>query len=693
MGTSHLAEPSEQSPRWGIKFGITLLAVQFGLLLVYTFAHQIQVGTPVLLWDQSLYYGDAVNFYRKFSLEGFKEGIRPIFSFPNVLLFRGLGLALNPSLLILSNFLVYQGIFLASTLWLFRLLGSGAIAGLAVVSTIWAAPQTFELGADLWGDIPTTAWVFLYTALLVYWYISTYSIPGSLLLGVVGALGLQIKPIFLFYALIATAVFLVMAMLGLRDRILARGLLPKFVCSLMAGILGAGAIAFLVFPKNLPQMIRDLAYTNEVLGYWQVDEGIFNSWLWFVSVFGENFNILILGLVLSVAVSGLAVVFQARRTMRKLPENPPSYFSKKLTGDHLGNLLESPILALGLTFGLLLLYASFAVKSKDFRSFHFLFALSVALGMIGIQRIFATKIRIFGLVAAVVILWNLLLTISWGIPHPTINWTSSYFQLKQGRIFTRRPDVHHFDTYQDLGIASTVEFLESLKRDRPESPELTVFLPHNSWRYNDAIFSAFSKFHAPIEPLSSAPESHLRFSSATFNFGVGVIDGGIPHAFFTNQILLSVPEHKFSAFNDPKINAYCIFIAAALSKRQPEFLEGLTEVYSRKSKIGETVVLYRRDRLPSPDSFVKIVNYLIAADPNNLFNAPFIYAALQIAPNDPELKSQIKLMADKNFLKSVRYHFRDRQRQEQVEALLQNYETKSYPEFLYPKLLEHFVKS
>ncbi|MCS6959164.1 MAG: hypothetical protein RMK91_03865 [Pseudanabaenaceae cyanobacterium SKYGB_i_bin29] len=653
---------------------IGLFAFQAFISFIYLCVKQIGEGTPVLLWDQFSYYQDAAQFYRNFSQESLQNAVRPVFSLFSVVILRLLALPLNSIILIITNALIYQGIFLASTLWLTKLLQHSWLTGIAIASIVWTTPQFLELSADLWGDIPTAAWVFLYTAVLVFTVSSEFSVVGGFFLGVVAAFGFQIKPIFIFYLVISTGTFYISSFVYAWRKFSELDFVLKVLASCGSALLSFLTVLQFIFPKKLPKLIADLQYNNEVLGYWQGQQGIYNTWLWFINVLGKNFTIPVVVLLLGVTIgSVITTIIKLWQAIAKKDNN-----ISILSGDGYSQL--------ALTFLVCLVYISFFVRSKDIRTVFFLFPLFILLGTICLDKLLFSKRRLFASIVLALVLLHTGFMISWSQPHSVFAFTRKlFFNLAQQAFYTNFGSPRPIDTYEQIGVDRFIAFLEN---HRDKNRNATVFVPHNSWRYNDALFSSFYHLQNSVYPNSSVPSVGIWFRSAPANLGVAGIDGGIPKAFFSSDYVLTVPEHPYGAFKDPKAQIYNFFTQEALAQHKPEFMDGLTQIYSAKNSFDETIIIYRRDRLPSPTNFVKIVSQYVQADPNNLFNVPFICAALQIAPTATELRSQLQTMAQPEFLASVHYRFSDPKMEAKVRELLQNFPQKSFPEFTYPRFLQ-----
>ncbi len=651
-----------------------LFCIQAFILFLYLCSKQIGEGTPVLLWDQFGYYQDAISLYQKFTIDSLQNTTRPIFSLFSLGLFRILSLPLNSVVLIICNAILFQAILLISIVWITRLLKQSFLTAILTASIIWTTPQFFELSSDLWGDIPNVAWVFLYTALLIFVNVSEFSVIGGLFLGVVAAFGFQIKPIFIFYMVTSTGVFYICSFLSLWRNFLKLDFLLKVIANCGSTSLSFLTIIHFIFPKKLPQLIKDLNYNNEILGYWQAEKGIFNSWLWFINILGKNFTIPVLILLL---VAGIGAGILNTQKIRSLIKNWEETAWQNLRFD--------AYLQLCLTFLACLIYISFFVRSKDIRSVFFLFPLCILIGVTYIDKLLYRQRRLFKLLVIALVIFHSLFILSWSKPDSPFAFTNRFFNLETKNLFTNIGNTKPIDTYEKLGIEQSITFLEGRRKNKEV---LTVFVTHNSWRYNDNNFVSFYSLQKSIYPQSPPPDIGLWFKSAPFNFGGWGSDGGIPGSFFTSNYILTVPEHPYGAFNDRKIEIYNFLTQEALAKEQAEFMEGLTKVYAQQNANQETIAIYQRNRLPSPKSFVKIVSQYAAADPNNLFNVPFIYAALQIAPNLTELRLQLETMAKSEFLASIPYHFNNLQKEEKVKELLKMYPKKSFPEFTYPRLLE-----
>ena len=648
---------------------ITLFCIQVFILFIYLCSKQIGEGTPVLLWDQFGYYQNATKLYQNFSTESLQNTVRPVFSLFSVSILRFLSLPLNPRILIICNAIIFQSILLSSIIWITRLMKQNLLTAFLTASIIWAAPQFFELLSDLWGDIANAAWVFLYTALLIFIRVSEFSVVGSLFLGFVAALGFQMKPIFIFYFVISTAVFYISSFFNHRRNFLKLDFVLKIIASCGSALIAFCTTLNFIFPRKIMKLIDDLKYNNEILGYWQSKKGIYNTWLWFISVLGKNFTLPVLVLFLVATVGG---VILAIHKLRQSVLNGKNFSWRNFSFNDYSQLT--------ITFLVCLVYISFFVKTKDIRTIFFLFPLGILISVIFIDKLLYAQRRLFTVIAVILVFFHTLVILSWSSPNSILAFSNRYLDLTEKRLFTNSPNLKYFDTYQNLGIEQAIIYLE---KQRINKEVLTVFLTHNSWRYNDSLFVSFYSLRKSIYPNSPSPDIGLWFKSAPFNLGGWGNDGGIPMSFFTSKYVLTVPEHPYGAFNDRKIEIYNLLTKEALANQQDEFKSGLTKVYAQKNDFDETITIYRRDRLPSPTSFVKIVTQYVKADPNNLFNVPFIYAALQIDPTVKELKYQLEFMARPEFLDSVKYHFTDPTKEEKVKQLLKTYRQNSFPEFTY----------
>lgn len=671
--------PTEFKGNWievtALRLVTVLVILQTFILFLYICAKQITDGTPVLLWDQFGYYMDAVKCYQNFSLDSIRNVERPLFSLPSIAILRSLSIHLNSVILIICNDLIYLAVFIGSVFWIVSLLNQSLLTPVLTLSIIWAVPQFYDLLIDLWGDVPTAAWVLLYTATLIFTVNRGFSVLGCLLLGLVAAIGLQVKPIFIFYLVIATGVIFFCTIINYWKKLLSLDFWLKIAACCGCFLVSFLTVNHFIFPRKLFQLIADLKYNNEVLGYWQTQEGIYNTWLWFINVLGKNFTLPVV-ILLAIAV-GIALTRSISKFYRVILDREMSVL-KIIHLDIYSHLV--------LVLLICIIYISLFVRSKEFRSVFFLFPLTILMGTIYIDKLLSNRRKLFAVLTVFLVSLHLIFMIAWSKPNSIFSFTRHlFFNLARKEFSTNFAVTTPIDTYEKLGIDKSIAFLES---QRSGGKIATVFITHSSWRYNDAVFVAYYLSRHSFAPRSSFPDIGLRFRTSAFNFGGWGVDGGIPKIFFNSDYILTLPEHEYGAFKNRKIEVYNFSTKEALARQEPEFMDGLSKVYSQKNGVDETITIYRRDHLPSAANFVKIVSHYVKADPHNLFNVPFIYAALQIDPSLTELKSQLEVMAKPEFLASVHYRFRDGKIEAKVRDLLQSYPNKLFPEFTYPCVLQ-----
>jgi hypothetical protein len=654
-------------------------------------AHVRGVAPPVLYWDTLGYYHDASTLFVNWNLPSIQRSWRPIFSWPGVLALRLVGQdSVTPHLLLVLNGALYVLVLLGSTYWLLRLLREPALAALAAWSTLLSMPLLLALATSLYGDLALAAWAVLTVAILTAFHMAPHRTWLAFLLGVVSAVGLQTKPMFLFLLVMGLASFGFLQMAALlvgRDSgapaALLRERLQELGRAAVAFAVGFAPLAYLVLPRRLPALIRELAYANETLGYWQWQAGLFNGILWLPTVaLGEL--ALVPALVLGLAV-GLRALVGLAAAMRALGAGDPILPVRGL----IRRMVEHPGVVVVLVLVLTTLYLSAFVNHKDPRVTFFILPLGVVVGMsclASLLRGWGPRCRWFliGLMAT-----QLAVTAAWAdVAPPGLAVLRWYGDLTRFRVVVKRPEQTTPISYRSIGA---MEIVAALERDCSrrfrcgQSPSL-VFVPHSSTTYNESIFDSVRLVRGPVVRGRGLPHSVLRFSTAVFHRGGFGQEGGIPRAFLTAHYVLLV-EGNLRGHLSGRTEVYNRTVAEALTKGRPEFLDGLEAIYETRNALGDRLVVFARTALPSPASFAGIVTALAREDPDNLWNVSWLHAALQIEPEAPELRAQLARMGEPDFRRRASYRYGTPAQEARIEAILSGRGGTPGEEAAYPSLI------
>ncbi|MBW4509774.1 MAG: hypothetical protein KME64_25155 [Scytonematopsis contorta HA4267-MV1] len=672
------------------KIALGIFFIQILLFIIYLFSYYISAETPLVVWDALSYYLSAINIFQQNSLSealnAIRNSDRPVFAWVSIFLIKLLELNLSYVFLSFINIVFYHIVLVASVCYLLKSVKANLLTILATISTFYSIPIFFNMSRELMGDIPTASWVMLFIAALVAIKKSAHRLLNAFFLGIIAAFGLQTKPIFIFCFVILTTCFVVVEF----SRAIFLNKIPfKKICSNALPVLIVSSISFccclyFIYPLKLSELIVALSYNNETLGYWVSATGIFNSWLWFPKAFFEEVNILpafILSFIFIVQLVKAPINSLIIREENNLLGSVRMYLKKILVGE---------LFFINLSFIIFIIYVSLFVKSKDARVLFFLFPLFITLSLSIIDSVgklskFNNKIAMLLLVS--ILISNMINTMSWSpailswIPSKIFN---SYLKIENGEISSKYPYVFKDITYENLKIPEVLDFLE--KDCQPEclkNPHF-VFLPHSGWTMNDNVFSSFKPITTNISIHNRFNKPPLFFLSGLFNYGGWGYEGGIPRMFLNAHYILVVKNKDLIGDLKGNTEVYNRVLAKELSSETPEFMDGLAQVFEVKNKLGD-LIIYKRKKLPSPDNFVKIVQNLALKDPNNLWNVPFIYSALQINPQIPELKQQLEQMP--KLINTTKYRYGTPEQEAKIRDMLavkkdvNKYQVK-YPEFL-----------
>lgn len=687
-------------PIWLLQVGKTIFAIQFLLFLFYLAAWSVTHETPVVYWDEFAYYLDAVKIFDSFNLdlpginsliESLQHPVRPVFSWLAVVLLKLTGGTFNYQLNVAINTILYQLILAFSVFYVLKWLGSSPITIITALSTIWAMPVFCELSLVLMGDVAVAAWIILFTAGILAVKNKSHRLLKTFLLGIIAALGLQTKPIFLMYFV---AMIVCLATLKLAEIIFLEGggykvairqILPVATVLTVTFL----SLGYLFYPRGLRGLISELAYNNETLGYWVSQTGIFNSFLWFPTVVFNEISIIPAFILSLTLLSSLIYLLKNNLIgVNKKYGNSIKYL--------LVTICYSRSSLLFLTFVLLVFYASFLINFKDSRTLFFLLPIFIYLSFYFLERLShnanpKTEV-IYKFLIISILLINLNNTIAWSnqlakISFPSVN---KYLDISNLRFDSENPLLNYnkFATYEKLSILNVLEVIEKdCKPGCTEKNPTSVFIPHSSSRYNESVFESYRYLNHDFNKSFTLSDVDIpfKFFNQIFNYGGWGADGGIPKKLFTAKYIVLVKNY-FQGHLSGNAEVYNKLVAKKMSADSPEFIDGLSKLSEIPNQLGDNIIVYKRQKLPSANNFVKIVQTLSESDPNNLWNVPFIYAALEINSQISELWQQLEQMSKLNIAK-VKYHYGSHEQEAKTKALLKNpinikSENVKYPIFL-----------
>lgn len=685
-----------------IHVGIIIFALQIILFLFYLAARSVTHETPLVISDEFAYYLDSAKTFEHFNLENFQGAkgliealqhpVRPVFSWLAVTLLKLTGGTLNYQLLIAINTIFYQIILAFSVYYVLKWLKSSPLTIITALSTIWAMPVFGELSFILMGDVAVAAWIILFTAGILAVQNESNRLLKAFFLGVIAALGFQTKPIFFMYFVTIIGCF---AALLLANTIFLRRSSYKLAIRQILPVATIFTLTFLslgyvLYPRGIRGLISDLAYNNEALGYWVSETGVFNSYLWFPTVLFNEISV-IPAFILSLTIINSLV---------RLLKNPLSLGENRKINNIINHffitICSNRATLLFLPFIIIVIYSSFLVKSKDSRTFFFLLPIFIYLSFYLIDKIgCSTRFnqQIYNFLLLSILLINLNNTLTWSreLTHISLPIFNQYFDFPRLQLYSKSPIINNnnLNTYEKLAILDVLEVIE--KDCQPgctqQSPT-SVFLPHSSSRYTESVFESYRYINTDFNESLAVSDIKIpfKFFTGRFNYGGWNEQGGIPKNFFTANYVVLVKNYLKGHLSG-NTEVYNKLIAKNMSAEQPEFIDGLVKISEIRNRIGDNIIVYKRQKLPSANNFVKIVKTLIASDPNNLWNVPFIYAALQINPQIPELGGQLEQMSKINIAK-VKYHYGSPKQRAKIKALLKNpininqLENVKYPIFL-----------
>jgi hypothetical protein len=674
-----------------LRIGLVMFSIQSILFLAYITSRYVSAEMPLVIWDEYAYYVDAKNVFLHFgwdALKSMQNSTRPVFAWFSIFLMKILSLGLNYQLLSLMNTVFYHSVLGISIYYILQATNCHLLTIIAAVSTLYSMPSFFKLSTTLLGDVPTASWVVLFSACLVAIQKPSKTFLKAFILGIVAALGFQTKPIFILYFILTTACFTLtnFNFINCFDNKKYQHIIYKILPPLGIFIISFCSLLYFVYPLNLNKLIAELSYNNETLAYWVSAQGIFNSYLWFINVVFNEIAI-IPALILSLSFLGGPINF-----MKNLPSlMNQQNFVKNILGK-LQQTTQHKILFIWLSFITITLYVSFFVKSKDARASFLLFPIFIILSFYAIDwisRLSKFNQKIYTFLILSILLFNLANTASWSAKISSwlpLNLFNTYLNLEKFQFYTNTAVVINIDTYQNLGVEDVLKAIEKDCQPSCLTKPASVLIPHGSSRYNLNGFLSFSTVNQNIYPDHQNKNEIFNFTTALFNLGGWGLDGGIPKSFFTANYIILVKNNLVLGGLAGNTEVYNKALATELSATNQEFIDGLVAIHETRNRVGDTIIVYKREKLPSADNFVKIVQKLSLIDPNNLWNTPFIYAALQINPQLPELQQQFAKMSE--VIKSAKYHYGTAEQEAMIQSLItepnaiEKHQNIRYPLFL-----------
>ena len=702
----------------GVQIGVGIVLIQLLVFSLYVFNRTITAETPSVYWDARVYYSDALftfegfHFEKLSGLKGLIEALqtaeRPVFSWPAVVLLELTGGTLNYRLLVLVNTAFYHLIMALSIFAILKSAKCKPLTVAAAISCVWAMPLYFDFSVVLYGDVALAAWVMLYSAALSKIQDPPYRSVKVVLAGIIAALGWQVKPIFLWYFGIVTACFM---FIRLVDALWVnggsiKGIFRKLSSLTLTFTLPFCLLSYFIAPRTLRELISKLYYANEVAetvthyahstqSIPQIEildlllsrlYGLIKSLLWFPVVVFREISFPILSVFLIVFTIFLVIWLKTR--IDKTKKLSLSGSIKRICSDRLSFLFLTLITAI--------IYMSFIVETKVTRAILFLLPIFVILCLYLLDYIGRCSKNIqktCTVLTILILLLNLNNTCSWshGLSGISIQSLNQFFGLGGLRFFSKNAAVTNTLTYEKLGFIEVFEFIEDHCKPEctSEKPAL-VFVANNSYLYNPTSLETFPIIDRDFNDhfTSSNLDVPLEFKTAFRNYGSFDKDGGISRNFFTANYVVVVKE-KLAESYYPGSDVYRKITIQNLSNEKPEFIDGLVKIYEKVNPLGHPVIVYKRQSFPGDISFVKIVRILTRNDPDNLWNVPFICAALNINPNLPDLHGQLKRMAENLSSGGVRYRYGSPLQESKIRTILKDYMKKNQvPDIRYPVVLE-----
>jgi len=631
--------------------------------LFYRYLHRL----PFIQSDEAEYVYQGFSVFNNLFLLHYTP--RPIFSIFSIIIMKIFNLPYVYGLLLTLNTVIYHIILLCSLWYITRNLKLPKTIFLCTVSIIYSLHLFFELSTVIYGDVPVLSWIFLTTALLFSLFNRKYRKLKLLFIGIVLALGVQTKPIFLFASVILIFSFLLIYisgnLLAAPQTVFKR--CSKIVTNSLIVFLGFLPVLYFVLPVNLMRLIRELNYNNEKMEYWMVYHGLFNTVLWFPMTVFILFSLFI-ATILTVSFLGKFILI-----IKEFIDKITSDFSAQTIKDYYLKLTQNRVSFLVLSFIIMFLYISFFVQTKDGRTFLFLFPIFALLSVIAMYslinetRVFNISLR-FKDVKKSQFFCTLFDNLLIAILICNIFCTAGWFYTKQNN-----PD------YKNTHILNLISKIDDYNDKHEKFKNLIIFLPHNAI-YNNTVFNTVSMFSSDLygflPDIRKKIKSKQFFTSANYYHGSTYCVGGIPERFFTANFVILVKNNYAGTFKG-QAEIYNSVIAKKLSEQNPLFLEGLVPIYTTKNYSNEEIIVYKRAHTVKVESFAKIVDIFAQNDKYNMFNVPYMYQALLIKPDLKNLRDQMDKMSDIKFIKSVDYNYETSKNTGMIKRILADWRLKS----------------
>ncbi|HUP57459.1 MAG TPA: hypothetical protein VM598_08405, partial [Bdellovibrionota bacterium] len=535
---------------------------------------RLEPGHQAIFYDSAVYFQGARDFFLAPSQSSLLRQERPVFAWPLLLFYRLIGADPTIDQLFLHNLLLGLAGVLGAMIWTARI----AMPGAAARTALWTALCAFALfcsfspvpraGAHFTGDVLSVAACLGLAACAMSWLARPR--PGfgvSAALAALFAYGINVKIVFIPWAL---------AWMALLWGFSARAGRPRIIAVTAA----ASFLAWVSWPSGLWSFIERTYFANEVLDDFVRQSTLLESLLWYPIELHRNLPSVQLAFLVSL-VAYLAVV--AVRDRKRFLES------------------ARPLGALWVTWFLAVAVVGVFVRSKEARTFLFLFPAFFILAILTAarasdrrrgERVGLAIGALVGLVASIAHLHRPFI----GMPFETIESSGA------------------------LGIHSAIQ------RDANSSTGLvTLSLLQKAGVLNPVTFnylpSALGTLGAPVS-MRPALAAH----DQTARYGMFGVPGGIPLGFFRSNYILHCPVPGSQCMSG---NPATQRISARLSENDTTFMEGLTRVARIATPYGPVEIL-RRDRMPRARTFVRIVNELLATDELNLWNYPFVLAASRL---------------------------------------------------------------
>lgn len=681
------------------RIAIVIVAIQMFFFCLYILSWAVSAENPLVIYDQMTYYEDAVTFFH--NKVDFYGSTRPIFAWLAVILLRLIGSSINYQLLSLLNLIFYQGILILGVYLIYKYLKSHFLTILGALSTIWSMPLFFGRSASLMGDVAVGSWVVIFAAGLVALQNPYRRWLPATMLGIIAGLGVLTKPIFFMYPITA---IICLGVIKLFEAIFFKKtqyliILKEIILIGIPFATSAFITGKLVFPEKLPLLVSDYLYNNEVLGYWQTQLGIFNTYLWFPTVVFSEIAIIpafILSLVwLKPLVFIIKDLFSIRRFLDLI----------KIFRNYVLILAKYRFSFSVLAFLIIIAYLSLRVLTKEAGSTFFILPLFIICSFYLVD-IFSKKsqlnFKIYVFLVISILISNLSNTLSWSpaLAKATLQPVNQYLNLPSLDFSTQNPVIlaDKRETYQRLGISEILTFLNQdckelcVNKDNDQK-FVPILVPHGA-PYSFSVFQSASYANQDIiKGDYKSAKTPFQFLATHLNYGGWGAEGGIPKGLFKAPYIIVVKNYVHGDLVIGNSEIYNQTIAQQLSKENPIFMDGLESVFTTKNRIGDTIIVYKRKELPKADNFAKSVELLVEKDPNNIWNVPFIYAALKIHPQSIVLQQQLAEMSDPNFIKQVKYEYGNTEQENLIRGILKASQGLSQNETIsYPKFLESWMK-